>query len=38
MEYIRPYQRNEPERLPIIISEYVPYKTKSMYPEKKFLL
>ena len=34
IENIRPYQRKEPERIQSIISEYVPYKIKSMYPEK----
>ena len=36
-EYERPYQRNEPESLQIIIMKYVRFNIKSKYPEKIIL-
>ena len=34
IEYGRPFQRNEPESLQVIVKNYFRYNNKSMYPEK----
>ena len=36
-EYIRLYQKNEPENLQNIIKKHVRYNIKSKYPQKKLI-